>query len=137
MNVASSCSSEPPPWKDTCTAARPPPAGETRSPACRIANTSAPGGPGTTPPLWKVGSFGIENPDPPIFGTQPGTVNDSCPTVLFQKRAMALKPAFHGALIMSAIRPNAPPTMAGKPFSQSHTASAAALIPPQATRQIV
>src|SRR5690606_3994131 len=75
--------------------------GSTVSPARARIGTSAPGGPGTTPPLWNFGSFGAPTVFPPIPGTQSGTVHCSCPTVLFHASAMKLNAARNGAVMKS------------------------------------
>src|SRR5690606_6538971 len=89
--------------------------GSTVSPARATIGTSAPGGPGTTPPRWNVGRVGAEMVLPPTPGTQLGTVHDSLPTVLFHARLIALNPARNGALMKSVtfrktsrIRPGMP-----------------------------
>src|SRR3546814_7271102 len=88
-------------------------AGTTRSPACSTASISAPGAPGTTPPWWNFGRFGTEIVLPPIHGTQPGTVHESRPIVLFQASATKLNTDRKSAEIVEPILPTAEPIQPG------------------------
>jgi hypothetical protein len=109
----------------------PPEAGMTRSPACSTASISEPGAPGTTPPVWKCGSFGTLMVLPPMPGTQPGTVHDSRPIVLFHASATRLNAARYGAEMNPATLENTRRSCPGNASSQSQTSIAVFLIRPR------
>src|SRR5215469_8257520 len=91
--------------------------GTTASPACaKMSPVDV-----TMPPACIVGMVGIENPLPPMMGTQPGTLNERRPTVLFHPDAIADHAARNGAAIVLPIPANTRPTPATTPAKNPTT----------------